>query len=39
MYLLSFAEKQKLVKTKIMIYEHNISSAASHVEVCKKIAN
>jgi hypothetical protein len=37
MYVLSFAEQGKLVKTKIMFYEQNISSDDRHVDVCKEI--
>jgi hypothetical protein len=38
MYVLSFAEQGKLVKTKILVYEHDISSDARHVDVFKEIA-
>jgi hypothetical protein len=38
MYVLSFAEQWKLVKTKTMICEHNISSNARQMDVCKEIA-
>jgi len=38
MYVLSFAEQGKLVKTKIMFYERNINSDARHVDICQEIA-